>query len=105
MTGPTLATSMTKTDDKTENPRTASGSASRGKTGSRATWEKADRLLLEGRLRIRRVDGNEVVAECRGDSGGVYDLVHYDGRWSCSCPARTDCSHLRALWRVVAVER
>lgn len=62
-------------------------------------------MLLEGRLRVRRVEGNEIVAECKGDSGVMYEVVHSTGRWHCSCPARVDCSHLRALQRVVAVER
>lgn len=76
-----------------------------GRTGSREMWEKADRMLLEARLRVVRVDGNLIVAECRGDSGVVYEVCHAGGRWSCSCPARVDCSHLRALQRVVVVER
>jgi uncharacterized Zn finger protein len=60
-------------------------------------------MLLEGRVRILRVDGDLIVAECRGDSGAIYEITHA-ARWSCTCPARTDCSHLRAVWRVVAVE-
>lgn len=69
---------------------------------------KGKRLLLAGRLRVTRVDGNCIVAECRGDSGEVYELGHDPNRvpfWSCSCPARTACSHLHALWAVVALER
>lgn len=99
----TPATSPTTSAASTTSPETATGSTRSGRTGSRATWEKADRLLLEGRLRVMRVDGSLIVAECRGDSGSVYELTHAAGRWSCTCPARTDCSHLRALWRVVAV--
>lgn len=67
--------------------------------------EKAERLLLDGRLRVTLVDGGEIHAECRGDSGEVYECGRLDEVWRCSCPARTACSHLRALWRVVAVER
>ena len=101
---------MTPSSSPTTNEIATSGhgiqttSRKSGRTGSRATWEKADRLLLEGRLRVVRVDGSLIVAECRGDSGVVYELTHAGARWTCSCPARTDCSHLRALWRVVAVE-
>lgn len=70
--------------------------------------DKAKRLLLSGRLRVVKVDGALIEAECRGDSGEVYTLGHSSNEvpfWSCSCPARTDCSHLRALWLVVAVTR
>lgn len=74
------------------------------KTASRKTREnkqdKAVRLLVHGRLRVTRVEGDLVMAECRGDTGRVYELGFSAGRWSCSCPARTDCSHLIALWRV-----
>lgn len=71
-------------------------------------WDKAFRLLEEGRLRVTRVDGNVIEAVCRGDSGAIYHLRHDPNDvpfWDCSCPARTDCSHLRALQRVTAVER
>lgn len=66
---------------------------------------KAMRLLTAGRLRVLRVEGRLVVAECRGDSGEVYKLGHdpRNGQWRCGCPARTDCSHLAALWSVVSL--
>jgi hypothetical protein len=66
---------------------------------------KAMRLLVTGRLRVLRVDSNFISAECRGDSGEVYTLGWHEQHWMCSCPARTDCSHLNALWAVVAVSR
>lgn len=66
---------------------------------------KAGRLLLSGRLRVLRVDSDYIAAECRGDSGEVYNLKWADQLWSCSCKARVDCSHLNALWAVVAVSR
>jgi len=71
------------------------------------TTEKAERLLISGRLRVLRVDGNLIAAECRGDSGEVYQLGYQPDfeRWGCTCPARTSCSHLQALWSVTAVER
>jgi len=62
--------------------------------------DKGTRLLTHGRLTVTKVDGDRVVAECRGDSGEVYELGYENGRWNCSCLARTDCSHLSALWRV-----
>jgi hypothetical protein len=66
---------------------------------------KAARLLVTGRLRVLRVDEGFISAECRGDSGEVYTLGFHEQHWMCSCPARTDCSHLNALWAVVAVSR
>ena len=86
-------------------PESVTGLKISGRTGSRATWEKADRFLLEGRLRVLSVDGNEILAQVKGDSGVIYQVIHSHGQWACSCPARVDCSHLRALQRVVAVER
>ena len=65
--------------------------------------DKSVRLLVSGRLRVTSVIGSEILAECRGDSGEVYTLGHVDEVWSCSCPARTACSHLHALWAVTAV--
>lgn len=65
--------------------------------------EKSERLLTTGRLRVIKVDGDTILAECRGDSGEVYELGHVDEVWRCSCPARTACSHLHALWAVVAI--
>ncbi len=67
--------------------------------------DKGRRLLVSGRLRVVRVDGDLVIASCRGDSGHFYDLG-FDPRkrqWRCTCEARTACSHLQALWSVVAV--
>lgn len=101
----TPATSPTTNEDSTTGRENATGSKRPRGTVSNATWEKSNRLLVEGRLRVLRVDGNLIVAECLGDSGMVYDVSYVGARWSCSCPARVDCSHLRALQRVVKVER
>lgn len=68
---------------------------------------KALRLLTQGRLRVIRKDGDLVVAKCKGDTGGDYDLG-FDPRnrqWRCTCEAKTDCSHLHALWAVVSLEK
>lgn len=67
--------------------------------------EKGMRLLAEGRLRVTKVDGDFIVAQCRGDSGAVYYLGFDPKRkqWRCTCAARTACSHLHALWMVTAV--
>jgi uncharacterized Zn finger protein len=69
--------------------------------------DKGARLLTSGRLRVVKVDGNLIVAECRGDSGEVYKLGHDRRRmqYRCTCPARGPCAHLTALWLVTAVER
>lgn len=66
---------------------------------------KADRYLLEGRIVVLSVQpGDHVRAAARGD-GRVHRMTWKAGLWRCSCPARTDqCSHLRALRRVVAID-
>ena len=96
-------------NDRTDSPETLDLSAGallaqriKGREPKRA---KAARLLVTGRLRVLRVDRDFIAAECRGDSGEVYNLLWKDQRWTCSCPARTDCSHMNALWAVVAVSR
>jgi hypothetical protein len=62
------------------------------------------RYLVEARLTITRLEGDDVRATCRG-SGEVHDLGHDLARgWWCSCPARTTCSHLHAL-QCVTVRR
>jgi hypothetical protein len=66
---------------------------------------KAARLLADGRLTVARVNHDQVLALCQGDSGQVWQLGYERGRgWRCSCPARAwgrHCSHLAALMRVV----
>lgn len=74
----------------------------RGRENKRS---KAARLLVTGRLRVLRVERHYIAAECRGDSGEIYNLGWHHERWTCSCKAKTDCSHLNALWAVVAVNR
>ena len=75
---------------------------------------KAMRLLIEGRLEVKRVDtdGDKaglIVARCRGDSGRIYDLG-YDPRpgqrrWRCTCEElRGQCSHLKALQLVTTIQ-
>jgi hypothetical protein len=108
---------MTPTDATTPETATSTPSTSKVENATEPTAspttpvrrenvrDKSIRLLTHGRLRVLRVDSDFIAAECRGDSGEVYNLLWRDQRWSCSCPARTDCSHLRALWAVVAVNR
>lgn len=64
-----------------------------------STDDKARRLLTTGKLRIVHKDSSFIHAECQGDTDH-YDLFYKDERWYCSCEARVDCSHLRALWLV-----
>lgn len=64
--------------------------------------DKAQRLLTEGRVTIRRVDDRGVMADVRGDSG-VHSVL-FDPRaemWSCDCEARGRCSHIQAVTAVV----
>ena len=54
---------------------------------------KGLRLLVEARLHVRMVDGQRVVAWCRGDSGEVYEVGYEPGGWYCNCPALGRSSH------------
>lgn len=66
---------------------------------------KAKRYLGEARLLVTYVNGNKVIASCRGD-GAVHKLTVDGWAWRCSCPARSDqCCHLRALRMVVVRSR
>jgi hypothetical protein len=66
--------------------------------------EKANRLLVDGRICVRRAEPQGlVVATAEGDTG-TYDLGFDPERrqWRCTCPARKPrCSHLMALQLVV----
>ncbi len=66
-----------------------------------STDEKAARLLTSGNLKVieRTIGPSSIRALCRGDHD-TYALGWDGERWHCSCPARTDCAHLRALWLV-----
>lgn len=64
---------------------------------------KGMRLLIEGRVRVRLVHRGRVWCEVRGDSGRIHNVAFRNGAWSCSCEARGQgCSHMRAVWLVVA---
>lgn len=66
---------------------------------------KGQRYLLEGRLVVTKVVGDDVRATCRG-GGTVWNLGHeVNGRrWWCSCPARSTCAHLSALMLVTVAK-
>jgi uncharacterized Zn finger protein len=71
---------------------------------NRAT--KARRLLTEGRVVVDRVDGRNVRAFVRGDSGEFYEVTHERASWVCDCihPGGS-CSHIEALRLVVSIGR
>ncbi len=66
---------------------------------------RARRLVSSGRVTIRRVETDRVLAEVRGDSGIVRRVVFARGTgWGCSCPARSVCAHTRAVQLVVITD-
>lgn len=71
---------------------------------SETIGEKAERILVEGRLTVTRVSADaelaraQVVATCRGDHDSYvlgFDAV--ERLWRCTCPARRKCAHITAL--------
>lgn len=110
MSGVPPATSMTSS----ESASSGTSPSRRGKkddvtisaviSGSEPTWLKAYRLLVEGKVRVTFVNwpGPMIHATVTGDNGEYYvdfGLTRKE-RWTCSCPARVDCSHLRAVQQV-----
>ena len=88
---------------------TAKKSGESGSVASRrrreSTWDKALRLLAEGKVRVTFVSeaGYLVHATVQGDHGSYFvdHGLSREGRWTCSCPAyMTDCSHARAVQQV-----
>ena len=65
--------------------------------------DKAKRYLVEGRCVLEAVGPSRVSALVRGE-GAIYRTLYSRGAWWCSCPARRDCAHIRALKLVVAVD-
>ena len=61
---------------------------------------KGRRLLTEGRLVVTNVNGSEIAASCRGDSGDIYRCGHVTGQWYCDCAALGRCAHMTALMLV-----
>jgi hypothetical protein len=63
---------------------------------------KARRLLSEGRVTLRCIGPDAIVANVRGDSAKVYAVVwDLTGGWFCPCPAIGRCSHILAVQLVV----
>ena len=63
-----------------------------GRTGRENVATKAIRYLTQGRVMVKSVTPEGVLAHVRG-GGEVYVTSWLDGRWSCSCPAKTECCH------------
>lgn len=58
---------------------------------------KARRLLTEGRVTIRTLRDDLILAEVRGDSARRYEVVWEPAGWSCPCDAISPrCSHVMA---------
>ena len=66
---------------------------------------KGLRYLTQGRLVITHVSEKAIRATCRG-SGELHSVGWLAGAgWSCSCSARSRCSHLVALHSVTVIDR
>jgi hypothetical protein len=64
---------------------------------------KARRLLAEGRLTIRAVGTDVILARVRGESAREYLVTSDPAGWDCSCDAVGHCSHVLAV-RLVTLE-
>jgi uncharacterized Zn finger protein len=62
---------------------------------------KARRLLSEGRVTLRRIGPDAIVARVRGDSAKVYNVTWDPTGWFCPCDAAGRCSHILAVLLVV----
>jgi uncharacterized Zn finger protein len=59
---------------------------------------KARRLLTEGRVSVRTITDETIVASVRGNSAKTYSVTFDPGGWSCPCDALSvQCSHVRAV--------
>lgn len=74
-----------------------------GRVGKENVATKARRLLIEGRVQVRRLDSQGVLSHVRGDSGVLRTVTYEAGLWSCDCPYRGACSHVMAVQAVVVV--
>lgn len=64
---------------------------------------KARRYLVDGRVVVTHVTTGRASAVVRGD-GHLWRVEARGPHWSCTCPARTRCSHQLAVGLVVAVD-
>lgn len=59
---------------------------------------KAIRYLSEGRVRVIRVEVDQVDGTATSDSGQTYSTCHRPGEgWRCTCPSRLPCAHVAAM--------
>jgi hypothetical protein len=58
---------------------------------------KARRLVSEGRVTIRRIGDDLILARVRGDEAEVYAVTWDPDGWSRGCLALGRCSHVRAV--------
>jgi uncharacterized Zn finger protein len=66
--------------------------------------DKARRYLAEGRIRLVRVEGDNIDATVQGDAPRAYVVTHRPGGWRCSCVATVvRCSHVAAVALVTLV--
>jgi uncharacterized Zn finger protein len=63
--------------------------------------DKGDRYLLEGRLVVVAAEPGYFLATVRGN-GEVHTVTYGRGGWSCTCEARSTCSHLHAARLIAA---
>lgn len=68
--------------------------------------EKAEAILIEGRLRVRQITPRAIIATCLSTDDETVYWLGFDGarrQWRCTCPVpgRRACSHLAALRLVV----
>lgn len=63
--------------------------------------DKGRRYLTEGRLVVVSAAPGIFAAVVRG-SGELHDVMFGRGGWSCTCPARSTCSHLCAAQLIAA---
>jgi hypothetical protein len=72
-----------------------------GRIGRENASTKAMRYLVEGRVQIAHCGPDGVQAFVRG-SGHLHRVEHRsDQPWTCTCPAKSRCSHLLAVQHVV----
>jgi hypothetical protein len=66
------------------------------------TEEKAKRYLVEGRVKVLSVGLGSATIEVQGSQPDPYEVVYFQGTWSCNCEAQVwHCAHVAAAYLVV----
>jgi hypothetical protein len=69
-----------------------------------SAYDKASRLLAEGRVIVLEANKYGFAASVRGE-GHVYCTRWTWGQWQCTCEARRPtCSHIAACRRISAID-